>query len=143
LGLRRFVAREMGSSWLLGRGCRVSLDEDELVGVWSAAQGYLGHASDRRLIFKPDGTGCVEFLNWDSSSIRYFRWKIVAPGVLYLIGDGPNSCFTSVPFIVGEKERPPGTGQWIVVLQIALPAPWGGMFGLVTRDLAGWEAPRF
>src|SRR5262245_28578351 len=119
---------------------------NELVGVWSAAEGYLGHASDERLIFKPDGTGRVEFLNWGFCSADFFRWRVVSSGVLDLIGyrclqrggedyesvvEAESTFhFTGVPFSISEAERPPGTGQRMLVLRINLPVPYPSELGL-------------
>jgi len=119
----------------------MSLDEYELIGIWSAGAGYYATFSDRVMVFKPDGIGRVEFRTVYSNSIDYFRWKIVAPGVLELTGDRPSFHYSAVSYIVSEKERPPGTDEWMMVLQIALPDPYPSMLGLVSRDLTGWQEP--
>jgi hypothetical protein len=92
----------------------VSLDEDELIGVWSRGAGYYATFSDQLLIFNPDGTGRLEFRGVERDSVYRFLWRIVSPSILDLVGDS-NFHFTGVPFSVAEKERPPGTGQWLQV----------------------------
>ena len=117
----------------------MSLDEDELIGVWSRGAGYYATFSEEFLIFKPDGTGRLEFLvALQHDSVKCFRWRIVSPGVLDLIGES-NFHFTSVPYSVAEKERPPGTGQWMQVLQFGSSLPWPSDLGLVTKDVSEWE----
>lgn len=50
--------------------------DHELIGVWSVHVMYPPSAqSDERLIFKPDGTGRYEFLNWILCSSDSFRWN--------------------------------------------------------------------
>ena len=131
------------------------LDEDELVGVWSAGAGYYATFSDEFLIFDADGTGRLEGWVLQLDSVELFEWKVVAPGLMDLIGGrhigrrGPKGetmtetqtgfHFRGIPFNVAEKERPPGTGQWMQVLEIGLPEPWPSEFGLLTRNSAEWK----
>jgi len=133
----------------------MSLDEEELIGVWSAGAGYYDTFSDEFLIFNPDGTGRMEGWVLQLDSVDFFEWKVVAPGLIDLIGDrhvgrrGPNGesmieilsdfHFRGIPFNVAEKVRPPGTGQWMLVLEIGLPVPWPSELGLVTRNGSEWE----
>jgi hypothetical protein len=140
---------------LSGPGC-VTTSED-LIGVWSAdARFGPGAQSDEMLIFKPDGTGRMDFLNWQLCSSDFFRWQIVSWGVLDLIGyrclelgdDGESvveaeSTFrhAGVPFGVAEEDTP--SGKRMLVLRIGLPRPWPSELGLVRRELGPWAEPRF
>jgi hypothetical protein len=124
---------------------------DELIGVWSAAAGYYDTFSDELLVFELDGTGRMEFLVVGSSSVHHFRWRVVSPGTLELIGDrhvelgaipghiveGPSDFhFPLTPFSVNEEERPPGTTQRMLVLRIDLPEPYPSELGFVSRNWA-------
>src|SRR5579883_579328 len=61
--------------------------DSELIGLWSNDALYgMGAQSDDWLIFKPDGTGRYEFLNWMLCSAELFRWETPRPGVLHLVG---------------------------------------------------------
>ncbi|MFO0822284.1 MAG: hypothetical protein U0792_04070 [Gemmataceae bacterium] len=120
----------------------MSIDEDELIGVWSEGVGYYATFSDEVMVFKPDGTGRIEFRTPCSNSVVRFLWNVVAPGLMDLIGETSGFLHRNVAFIVAEKERPPSTGQWMTVLQIALPNGHPNMLGLVTRDLSDWEEPQ-
>jgi hypothetical protein len=59
----------------------------DLIGIWSADARYgPGAQSDEILIFKPDGTGRMEFWNWQLCSADFFRWQVVSPGLVDLVG---------------------------------------------------------
>src|SRR6185437_10258401 len=59
----------------------------DLIGIWSADARYgPGAQSDEMLIFKPDGTGRMEFWNWQLCSADFFRWQVVSPGLVDLVG---------------------------------------------------------
>jgi hypothetical protein len=148
-------AKEQTQHWgfygVLGGVSNVSPFVNELIGVWSTGAGYYDTMSDEVLTFKPDGTGRAESLVVSDSAGHDFRWQILAPGIVDLIGfrrrhlnGGQHETvveadsgfqFTGVPFSVDEKERPHGTGQWMWVLQIGLPSPWPSTFGLLSREV--------
>lgn len=115
----------------------------ELIGLWSADARYgPGAQSDEMLVFKPDGTGRMEFWNWQLCSADFFRWHVVSPGVVDLVGfrclelpevgDEPVEAeaafhYVSVPFSVAEEDTP--SGKRMPVLRIGLPRPHpGGWF---------------
>ena len=126
---------------------------NELIGVWSAGAGYYSTFSDEFLVFRPDGTGRMAFLTVASASIDTFRWVIVQPGVIDLIGERcleslndegstetPSDFrFSNVAFTVSEEERPPGTDQRMLVLRIDLPLPYPSELGLEDREWASRE----
>lgn len=130
-------------------------EEEALVGLWSRGAGYYDTFSAEWLIFKPDGTGRLVYLNPSSDSSHYFRWRIASPGVLDLIGQTPRAPeldgqtsrldntgfhFPGVRYSVSEAERPPGTGNWILELQLSLEMPWPSSLGFVTKDFQSAEA---
>ena len=133
------------------------INANDLVGVWSAGAGYYDTFSDERLVFKPDGTGRLEFLNPFFDTIYHFRWQIVSFGVLDLSGDrrlkrgrNPESSvedivafhFPRTGFSITEEERPPSTGQQMLVLRINLRDPYPNELGLVSRDWTSFEEPQ-
>jgi hypothetical protein len=114
------------------------IDANDLVGVWSAGAGYYDTFSDERVVFKPDGTGRVAFLNPYSDTSFQFHWQIVSFGVLELLGGGPLTK-PGVSFSISEEERPTGTGQRMLVLRIDLPELYPCELGLLSRDWASFE----
>jgi hypothetical protein len=128
-----------------------------LIGQWSADARYgPGAQSDEMMVFKPDGTGRMESWNWRLCSADLFRWEIIESGVLNLIGyrrlqlgkDGEHvvdvaSKFrhVGVPFTIAEEDTP--RGQRMLVLRLSLPREYPRELGLASRELSGWEDPRF
>jgi len=56
---------------------------EDLIGIWSADARYgPGAQSDEMMLFKPDGTGRMEFWNWQLCSADFFQWHVVSPGVV-------------------------------------------------------------
>jgi hypothetical protein len=131
----------------------VSAADAELVGLWSAGAGYYATFSDEWLIFRPDGTGRLVFLNPFDDESHHFRWRVVAPGVIDLIGSarrepktggketgGDNEFhFLGVRYRVAEAERPPGTGNRMRELLLDLGVPWPDNFGFVAEDYEAAE----
>jgi hypothetical protein len=130
---------------------------EELIGIWSADARYgPGAQSDEMLIFKPDGTGRMEFWNWQLCSADFFRWRVVLPGVVDLVGyrtlelpevgDEPVEAeakfsHLGVRFSIAEEDTP--SGKRLPVLRIDLPCPYPSELGFRCRELQGWEEPRF
>jgi hypothetical protein len=129
----------------------------DLIGIWSADARYgPGAQSDEMLIFKPDGTGRMEFWNWQLCSADFFRWQVVSPGLVDLVGfrslklpdvgNDPVETKTTfhhvgVLFSVVEEDTP--SDKRMPVLRIGLPRPYPHELGFLCRDLAGWEEPQF
>ena len=102
---------------------RVRETTTKLVGCWSSGEGFIGHASDERMVFLADGGGRLEYWNGKLCSAYKFRWRIKSQGLLELQDDRalvPNRQsaeskrllqFPEVRYIVSELERPPGTGS--------------------------------
>jgi hypothetical protein len=131
--------------------------DNELTGLWSHDVLYSpGAQSDDWLIFKPDGTGRYEFLNWMLCSAEVFRWEAPRPGILRFIGGHHlqiSADFRSVdaePSLLGTREVPytiaeedtPVYGR-IRVLRLSLERPMSDRFGFLRADLAGLEEPNF
>ncbi|QJX00071.1 hypothetical protein [Frigoriglobus tundricola] len=125
----------------------------ELVGLWSAGAGYYATFSDEWMIFRPDGTGRLVFLNPFDDDSHHFRWRVVASGVIDLIGSGKREPqgneqaggsnefhFIGVRYSVAEAERPPGTGNWMRELHLDLTGPWPDDLGFVSNDYQAAEA---
>lgn len=110
----------------------------ELVGLWSAGAGYYDTFSDEWLIFRPDGTGRLVFLNPFDDDSHHFRWRVVEPGVIDLIGTEFD--FRGVRYSVAEAERPPGTGNRMRELRLDLERPWPDDLGFVSGDYEASEA---
>jgi hypothetical protein len=130
---------------------------DDLIGIWSADQMYgPGAQSDEVVIFKPDGTGRFEFLNWTLCSADLFRWEVLSPGLLNMVGyrclelneDASqvveaSSTFQhfSIAYRIADEDTP--SSKRMRVLRWQLPRPYPSHLGFVRRDLAGYEEPRF
>lgn len=133
------------------------MHDSELIGLWSNDALYgMGAQSDDCLIFKPDGTGRYEFINWMLCSAELFRWETPQPAVLRLVGerhlqvaedlrsleDKPSLLGTrEVPYTIGE-EGTPRYGR-IRVLRVPLELPLRDHFGFIRADLKGLEGPEF
>jgi hypothetical protein len=131
--------------------------DNGLVGLWSNDALYgPGAPSDDWLIFKPDGTGRYEFLNWMLCSAELFRWETPRPGVLLFVGERhlqiaddlrgveeePSLLGTcEVPYVIAEEDTP-AHGR-IRVLRLPLTPPMRDRFGFSRADLTGLEEPKF
>jgi hypothetical protein len=131
--------------------------DSELVGLWSndALLGP-GAQTDDWLIFKPDGTGRYEFLNWMLCSAEMFRWETPRRGVLRFIGERHLQISHDLrrveeePSLLGirevlytiTEEDTPVIGR-IRVLCLPLDMPMRGRFGFRSADLTGLEEPEF
>lgn len=131
--------------------------DGELVGLWSNDALYSpGAQSDDVLIFKPDGTGRYEFLNWMLCSAELFRWETPRPGVLRFVGERHLQIAADLrsveeePSLLGAREvaytiAEEGTPVYgrIRVLRLPLQVPMRDCFGFVQADLMGQEEPAF
>jgi hypothetical protein len=131
--------------------------DGELVGRWSNDVLYgPGAQSDHVLIFKPDGTGRYEFLNWMLCSAELFRWETPLPGVLLFIGERHLQIAgdlrgveeeqsllgtREVPYTIAEEDTP--LYGRIRVLRLPLEMPMKDHFGFERADLTGLEEPAF
>lgn len=125
----------------------------ELVGLWSAGAGYYDTFSDEWLIFRPDGTGRLVFLNPYCDESEHFRWRVVSPGIIDLIGtshqepeadgypagDGYEFHFRGVRYRIVQVERPPSTGNPMRELRLGLEMPWPTTLGFVSDDYKAAE----
>jgi hypothetical protein len=117
--------------------------DHELVGLWSNDSLFgPGAQSDDWLIFKPDGTGRYEFLNWMLCSAELFRWETPRPGVLRFVGErhlqiAPDSrSVEEEPSLLGTRELPYTIAEEdtpshvrIRVLRLPLELPMRDRFG--------------
>jgi hypothetical protein len=131
--------------------------DSELVGLWSSDARYgPGAQSDDWLIFKPDGFGRYEFLNWILCSAELFRWETPQPGVLRVIGERhlqisddlrsveeePSLFGTQeFPYQIAEEDTP--SGKQMRVLRLPLKRPMRDCFGFARGNLSGLEEPKF
>ncbi len=129
----------------------------ELVGLWSADHMYgPGAESDEVLIFKPDGTGRFEFVNWSLCSADLFHWQVLAPNQIALHGFkrlelGPNGLevievesefrFDRIPYQIQEEKTP--SGKKMRVLRLKLFEGVSDHYGFVREDLTGLQEPHF
>jgi hypothetical protein len=135
----------------------LSMSDSELVGLWSHGALYgPGAQSDDWLIFKPDGTGRYEFLNWMLCSAELFHWETPRPGVLRFIGDRHLQIAADLrsveeePSLLGTREvaytiteeDTPARGR-IRVLRLPLEMPMLDRFGFARADLTGLDEPEF
>jgi hypothetical protein len=131
--------------------------DNELIGFWSADEMHgPGAQSDDCLIFKPDGTGRYEFLNWILCSADLFCWETPQPGVLRIVGvrnlqvsddarsiEVEPSSFGTQEFYYEIKEEDTPSGDRMRVLRLPLPVPMQDSFGFARADLSGLEEPKF
>ena len=129
----------------------MDLDGENLVGLWSVGAGYYDTFSDEWLIFRPDGTGRLVYLTPFNDSSHHFRWRVASRGVIDLIGHASSKeeadtrgsgefHFLAVRYSMCEGERPPGTGNRMLVLRLDLVRPWPRELGFVTKDYTAAEA---
>jgi hypothetical protein len=129
----------------------------ELVGFWSADFMYgPGAQSNEILIFKPDGTGRFEFLNWTLCSADIFHWEVSAQNRITLHGFkrlelGENGKevieaesdfqFNDIPYQIQMEDTP--SGKRMQVLRLRLFKGVSDHYGFVREDLSGEEQPDF
>lgn len=129
--------------------------EAKLDGLWSTGAGYYDTFSDEWLIFRLDGTGRLVFLNPFDDTSHHFRWRVVAQGIVDLVGSdrcdseadngqhrggGNGFHFLGVRYAIAEAERPYGTGNRMRELRLDLGGPWPDALGFVTDEYEAAEA---
>jgi len=115
-----------------------------------------GAQSDDVLIFKEDGTGRFEFVNWVLCSADLFRWNVTESGSLNLTGycclqldndaqkvvsTESDFQYSSLSYRIAEEET--RSGKRMRVLRLSWKLPASDHYGFVRRDLTGLEEPRF
>jgi tetratricopeptide (TPR) repeat protein len=115
-----------------------------------------GAQSDEILIFKPDGTGRFEFVNWSLCSADLFHWGVSAQNRITLHGFkrlelGENGQevieaesdfqFDSIPYQIQVEDTP--SGKKMRVLRLRLFKDVSDHYGFVREDLTGLEEPHF
>jgi hypothetical protein len=131
--------------------------DQQLVGVWSADACYgPGAQSDDVLVFKADGTGRFDFINFTLCSADKFIWSIVGPGKLSISPTErlqPNDdctaiepcnstfSFPSVPYQIAVEPTP--SGRLAMVLRIVLSPEIANHFAKVRDNVTGMEEPEF
>jgi hypothetical protein len=132
---------------------------EELIGLWSADVMYgPGAQSDEVLVFKPDGTGFMEFINPMTTSADLFQWAVEAPGHLRLRGYKSLHLSEGQPLRVEEY---PSQLDGVFTIQVQVEdtkvgrpmrvlrfweRPWSGIsdhYGFCRRDTTGAEEPDF
>lgn len=132
--------------------------DNELFGLWGADPGYYrGSPGHDGLIFKPDGTGRYEFINWMLCSVDVFRWETIRPGVILIRGEQylqiaeDLKSLEETPSRFGEQEfqyeiteeNMPPSGESFRVLRLPLEFPMKNCFGFERSDLTGLDHPQF
>jgi hypothetical protein len=132
--------------------------DNELIGYWSADVMYgPGGQSDDDLVFRPDGTGFMEFSNPCTTFAELFRWSVESPGRLEIRGFKTRYVGEDEPTRVEERDsaldvtvgfqvqvESTKAGRSMRVLRFA-ERPWQGIsdhFGFC-RELHGQEEPNF
>jgi hypothetical protein len=124
----------------------------ELVGVWSTWPLFPNDPVDERLIFKPDGTGRLEIVNWTLCAIYRFRWSSPAVGRITLnaqdyacVADNfrpePNDSLRLDNATYAIAARTNAAGQEQLVLGLRLDTHMPETFVLIQRGVAGFEEP--
>lgn len=131
--------------------------EDELVGIWSVDHMYgPGAQSDELLVFKQDGTGRLDFINFVLCTAYEFSWTVTSPNHLTLVGTKTHQIsedgktveesedtlnLRDFPFQIATEETP--SGNAMRVLRIKMMGGLSDHFGFVREDIKGFEKPRF
>lgn len=132
---------------------------EDLIGLWSADAMYgPGAQSDEVLVFKPDGTGFMEFINPVTTWADLFRWVVETPDQLRLmgykslyLGDGKplrveeHSSELDGVFAIQVQVEDTEAGRPMHVLRFS-EGPWSGIsdhYGLCRWDISGAEEPDF
>ena len=119
-----------------------------LVGVWSAnVRHELNPQTDEILVFRPDGNGWGERLNYGVWEADTFEWGLTSPGWMYFAGKkhlapdwNPRIIIESATVFdvhhtawsVAEEDTP--SGQRMKVLRVELPGYSHNTFGLLSAD---------
>jgi len=73
------------------------VSNSELIGIWSVDVMYgPGAQSDERIIFTEDGSGWLEFLNWDIIQVETFDWSLSSDNKLNIKGNEVYSMFDPI-----------------------------------------------
>jgi hypothetical protein len=128
-----------------------------LIGLWSADYMYgPGAQSDEVLIFKPDGTGRFEFINFRLWSADVFHWHVSSDNLITLQGfkqlqvDETETYvrevaspfqFTNIAFHIATEQTL--SGKIMPVLCVQLYPTVSNHYGFVRADLTGFEEPDF
>lgn len=133
----------------------MTITRGELIGVWSAGHMYgPGAQSDVMLIFKEDGSGRIDVINWTLCSADLFQWDINADGTLRITGEArlalaksgvvksaSELSFQSLSFGVAEEKTPSGRSMRVLRPKIGTGMP--DHYGFVRRELDGFDEPEF
>ncbi|RYX86514.1 hypothetical protein EON83_02250 [bacterium] len=138
--------------------------DTQLIGLWSANEyeGWGGPAEEI-LIFKADGTGRYEVINYFPEFVELFEWRVTAPGYISLLGfkkishegEGKTSeepstfRFKNIPYHIQEQLVP--SNRLMQVLTLSLPPRTDRLYkkfvpehyGFIRRELERLEEPDF
>lgn len=127
--------------------------KEDLIGIWSADHIYgPGAQADEILVFKEDGTGRLDIINFTLCSAQEFRWEIPSANHLNIIGvknhqnnfngnivvEANNLLnLKNIPFTIAIEQTP--SGQSMRVIRIKLMDYISDHFGFVRKDIKGLE----
>ena len=115
-----------------------------------------GAQSDEVLVFKSDGTGRLDVINFVLGTAYEFRWIVDSPNRLTLVGtktleigdDGKTVAesedklnLNDAPYRIASEDTP--SGNTMRVLRVELMEYASDHFGFVREDISGFEEPRF
>lgn len=115
-----------------------------------------GGQSDEVLIFKIDGTGRLDFINFTLSTAYEFQWFVESPNRLTVIGTrtlqvGDNGKTVensddilnviNATYQIAFEDTP--SGNRMRVLRVKLIDGVSDRYGFVREDIAGFEEPHF
>ena len=123
--------------------------KSDLVGVWSADALFApGSQEDEILVFRSDGTGWIEWMNFASHTIEFFEWAPTSPGWVDLVSlqrlerdlynlkhylqVGPTFDVEHHPFTIQQVETP--IHGSLPQLELQLPGWNAGLYGLIEAD---------
>lgn len=130
----------------------------DLIGVWSANALFASPGQeDEIVVFRSDGTGWIEWMNFGAHRIEFFWWEPTSPGWFALSSQGCferdphnlkryihterdiNDLWDHLPISVKEVNTPHGS---VIQLEMELTDWNGGLYGLIQKDADLWSRPQ-
>lgn len=128
-----------------------------IVGVWSSEILYApGSQEDSLLVFRSDGTGWSEWMNFAAHDIEFFEWTPTSPGWVAIaiqkhferdlhnlkryIEREPTFSVEHLSISIEEVETP--LHGLIPRLEARLPGTLAEFYGLLERDADSWPRPQ-
>ena len=112
----------------------------DLIGVWSADALFApGSQEDEILVFRSDGTGWIEWLNFAAHEVEFFHWEPTSSGWYLLSRQGR---FERDPHNLKRyiEKEPNREYEHLPIGVQQVPAPFGGLIWQLEMEFSDWNA---